>query len=53
MKLDPDEEPKVFLTFLLAAGLKMFNQLPMSDSECFVRAEKFIEEAERRYGPIK
>lgn len=52
MPLDPDKKPKEFLTILVAIGLKIFANKPWSDSDYFIAAENFIQEAENRYGKL-
>jgi hypothetical protein len=49
--LNPDENPKSFLTIVLAAGLKIFGPA-RGTKECFDHAEEFIKEAELRYGKL-
>ena len=53
MALNPDETPREFLIVLIAAGLKVFGNKPLSIPEHFDVAEKFVAEAEARYGKIK
>lgn len=52
MALDPEKKPREFLTIILATGLKIFANKPWADAEYFDAAEKFIQEAERRYGKL-
>jgi hypothetical protein len=52
MPLNPDEKPKEFLIIILAVGLKVFGNKPWSDEQHFEAAEKFIAEAEKRYGKL-
>lgn len=52
MPLDPDKKPREFLVILLAAGLRVFGNKPWSDAEHFQAAEKFVAEAEQRYGKL-
>jgi len=48
--LNPDEKPKEFLTILLATGLKIFGGKSWENKDYFDAAEKFVAEAEMRYG---
>lgn len=52
MALDPDEKPKEFLTILIATGLKIFGNKAWSNKEYFEEAERFVDEAEKRYGKL-
>jgi hypothetical protein len=52
MPLDPDENPREFLTILLAMGMRMFRSGSGTDAQVFEDAEKFVAEAEKRYGPM-
>jgi hypothetical protein len=52
MALNPDEKPKEFLCIVLAVGLKVFGPQAWSDEDRFNAAEKFIAEAEKRYGKL-
>jgi hypothetical protein len=51
MALNPEEKPKEFLIILVATGLRIFGS-PNSDEGYFVQAEKFVNEAEKRYGKL-
>lgn len=50
MALDPENRPREFLTILVAAGLLLFGNKLWSTAEHFDAAEKFVKEAETRYG---
>lgn len=52
MPLDPDKNPKDFIVLIIAVGLKVFANKPWSDKEHFEAAERFVEEAEKRYGKL-
>ena len=52
MPFDPDENPKGFLTVIVAAGLLIFRQNVSDASEAFKAAEEFVAEAERRVGKL-
>jgi hypothetical protein len=49
--LNPDENPKAFLTIVLAAGFVVFGHAK-GTKEGFDHAEEFIKEAELRYGKL-
>jgi hypothetical protein len=52
MPLNPEEKPREFLIILVATGLRIFGNKAWSDSEHFDAAEKFVAEAEKRYGKL-
>jgi hypothetical protein len=52
MALDPENKPKEFLVILVATGIKIFGNKPWSDTDIFTAAEKFVAEAEQRYGKL-
>jgi hypothetical protein len=52
MALNPDENPKEFLIIIVATGLRIFGNKPWSVEEHFEVAERFVEEAEKRYGKL-
>jgi len=52
MPLDPDKNPKGFLTIIVAAGLLIFRQNVSGASEAFKAAEEFVAETERRFGKL-
>ena len=52
MPLDPDTNPKAFLTILVAAGLLIFSAKTNGPVDAFARADDFISEAERRFGKL-
>ena len=52
MVLNPEEKPKEFLTILVALGLRLFGPNAWTDEDRFNAAEKFVAEAERRYGKL-
>jgi hypothetical protein len=52
MALDPYKMPREFITVIVAAGLLIFGNKPWSTGETFDAAEKFVAEAERRYGKM-
>ncbi len=52
MPMDPDTNPREFLIIALAVGIKIFGNKPWSSAEHFQEAERFISEAESRYGKL-
>jgi hypothetical protein len=52
MALDPENKPREFLIILVATGLRIFGNKPWDDSQHFDAAEKFVAEAEKRYGKL-
>lgn len=52
MPIDPDTNPKAFLTIAVAAGLLIFRQNVFGASEAFKLADEFVTEAERRFGKL-
>lgn len=50
--LDPETNPKGFLTVLVAAGLLIFRQNVHGAADAFKVAEEFVTEAERRVGKL-
>jgi hypothetical protein len=49
--LDPDDNPRAFLVTIIAALRHAVGNVPIE--KAFEDAEKFVSEAERRYGKIK
>jgi hypothetical protein len=49
---DPDSKPREFLTLILAAALLVFSEKTNGPVDAFVRAGDFIDEAEKRMGPL-
>ncbi len=52
MPMDMDTNPREFLIIVLAIGIKIFGNKPWSSAEHFQEAEKFIGEAESKYGRL-
>lgn len=52
MAVNPDEKPREFLAILVATGLRLFGHQAWTDEDRFNAAEKFVAEAERRYGKL-
>jgi hypothetical protein len=52
MPLDPETNPKAFLTVAVAAGLLIFWANIFGAEEAFKVAEQFVTEAERRVGKL-
>lgn len=52
MPLDPEKKPRDFLIVLMSAALRIFSDKPWSTEQYFDAAEKFINEAEQRYGKL-
>ncbi|MDE2471020.1 MAG: hypothetical protein KGL35_20325 [Bradyrhizobium sp.] len=49
---EPDENPREFLTLLVAAGIFIFNPNTYIAVEAFRAAESFVAEAEKRIGSV-
>jgi hypothetical protein len=52
MPLDPDENPRGFLTVIIAAGLLIFRQNVNGTEQAFKVADQFVAETERRFGSL-
>lgn len=52
MPLDPETNPKAFLTIVIAAGLLIFRQNVLGASEAFKAADEFVREVESRFGKL-
>lgn len=50
---DFDDKPRESLTLLMAGLLYVLNPRTPSPLEAFMAAESFVQEAERRYGPLE
>ncbi len=53
MKLDPEQEPLLFVLLLMAAGFAIFRPQPMEMEDAWELAENFVREMEKRFGPLK
>ena len=52
MKFNPEEDPRGFLLFMVAAGLMVFQKPSPGAAASWKLAEEFIAETERRVGKI-
>jgi hypothetical protein len=52
MPLDPETNPKAFLTILIAAGALIFKSNVPDAKAAFVVADEFVVEAESRFGKL-
>lgn len=52
MAFDPEQKPREFVALLVAAGLLIFGNKPWSMEQIFDSAERFVKEAEQRYGKL-
>lgn len=52
MPLNPEDQPREFITVLVAAGLLIFSAKVNGPAEAFTTAEQFVAEAEKRVGKL-
>jgi hypothetical protein len=52
MWFDPDENPRAFVTALVAMALLVFHRSAPFASEAWKKADEFVAEAEKRYGKL-
>lgn len=52
MPLDPDENPRAFVTIAVAAAILVFGDKTLTIEDCYDCAEAFVKQAEIRYGKI-
>ncbi len=50
--IDPDESPRSFLIFLMAAGAFLFRKDSPRIADYWEEADQFVREGERRFGPL-